>query len=112
MRPTLVVLSIVCMFETAGAREALLGGETPPEQAAVGAPDLVLVGVEAQGGNGDIWVEPGETVNVRLELQNTGNEQATSVFGTLSYLGDNPQVTILDKVASWPNLVAKGAPQF
>ncbi|MGH9870395.1 MAG: FG-GAP repeat protein [Candidatus Polarisedimenticolia bacterium] len=80
--------------------------------AAASGPRLLFVGVEVEetSGNTDGSLEPGETVNLKVKLYNDGNELASSIFGTLDYLGTNPDVTILDKTASWPNLAARGAP--
>src|SRR5437867_9221861 len=97
-----------------GAVSALFGAISqvgaPPSQtlSQTGAPKLLFVGAEVDDstGNADAWLEPGETFNLRIKLYNDGNEQASSVFGTLDYLGTNPDVTILDKTASWPNLAA------
>ncbi len=75
------------------------------------APNLRLIGVQVDDtvtGNGDGEMEPGETVDLKLKLWNDGTTAATSIFGTLTV--DNPDVTILDGFASWPNLVAMGAP--
>ncbi len=87
-------------------------GEEMSISAASSAPRLLFVGVEVQetAGNADGSLEPGETVNLRVKLYNDGNALATSVFGTLAYLGTNPDVTLLDKTASWPDLAARGAP--
>lgn len=84
--------------------------ETPLAQP--GAPKLLFVGTDADGGNGDDELEPGETVNLKIKLYNDGNERATSVHGTLDYLGNRTDVTIVDKTATWPDLSPRGAPQF
>jgi hypothetical protein len=91
--------------------ESRAEGQPRPE-AQPGAPRLLFVGVEVgdAAANNDGWMEPGETVDLKIKLYNDGNELATSVFGVLDYLGTNPDVTIPDKTATWPNLVARGAP--
>ena len=76
------------------------------------APRLLFVGVEIEEiiGNADGSLEPGETVNLKVKLYNDSNALATSIFGTLDYLGTNSDVNILDKTASWPDLAARSAP--
>lgn len=78
--------------------------------AVVAQPKLLHVGTEVTGGNGDDWIEPGETVSLRLSLFNDGNTTAMSVSGTLTYLGAHPSVAVTIPTATWPNLPAQAAP--
>jgi hypothetical protein len=86
--------------------------EAAASSATSSAPKLILVGVEVAetSGNTDGMLEPGETVNLKVKLFNDGAGPATSVFGTLDYLGTNPDVFLIDKTATWPDLAARGAP--
>ncbi len=54
------------------------------------------------GGDGDGIVEPGEQVEMFIELRNIGALDLTSISGTLST--STPNVTILNNSASWPAL--------
>jgi hypothetical protein len=96
--------------------EAWEGGVAvqPRPEAQPGAPRLLLIGFEVGDGaaNKDGWMQPGETVDLKIKLYNDGNEPATSVVGVLDYLGTSPDVTIPDKTATWPDLVPKGAPSL
>lgn len=73
-------------------------------------PRLLYVGVDVAGGNGDDWIEPGETVTLETSLYNAGTSSASSVSGVLTYLGAHPSVTVIVPAASWPNLSPLGPP--
>jgi hypothetical protein len=76
-------------------------------------PDVVVVGWtvdDAGDGNGDGGLHPGESAYLRIHLSNQGNETARWVDGQLSEEADHPDVEILDKFATWPDLPATGTP--
>lgn len=78
-----------------------------------GSPKLLLARVEVDDiftGNASLWIEPGETVDLKLMLYNDGNEIATAPFGVLQYLGSHPDVTLIGKGATWPDLPPLGSP--
>ena len=74
-------------------------------------PALVYVGAQVSGGNGDDWIEPGETVDLKLVLYNAGDSLATSVSGALFYLGTDPGVVVTVGNATWLPLLARADPQ-
>ncbi len=87
----------------------LAWGAAPAEAAA----NVLLVGVEvddAATGNGDNELEPGETVDLKLELWNDGTTAATSVFGILQV--EHVQAVLLDDTATWADLAPQGSPVF
>src|SRR5881296_1405679 len=102
--------SSTATFRFVAALLWIAGAFAGPAEAA--SAKLLLVGVEVDdsAANNDGWLEPGETVNLKVELYNDGDLTATSISGQLSYQGTNPAVTILDPTATWPDLPAKGAP--
>lgn len=77
---------------------------------AVAQPRVLYVGTEVIGGNGDDWIEPGETVAVGIRLFNEGTATALSVSGTLTYLGTNPGVTVTTPSATWQNIPVFATP--
>jgi hypothetical protein len=58
---------------------------------------------DTAGGNGDGKVSPGETVGMRLELKNYGNDTAYQVSATLHSTGD-PYLTLIDSTQNYGNL--------
>ena len=52
---------------------------------------------DAQGGNGDGLVNPGESINMLVTLKNYGNDVAYNVDATLHSTGD-PYLTLIDSV--------------
>jgi len=52
---------------------------------------------DAQGGNGDGLVNPGETINMLVTLKNYGNDVAYNVDATL-HSTDDPYLTLIDSV--------------
>jgi hypothetical protein len=55
-------------------------------------------------GNGDGTLNPGETVELWVSLENIGSQPATSVSGALST--SSPRVTLLDAGAAWNDIPA------
>ncbi|MBM3288000.1 MAG: hypothetical protein FJY88_11720, partial [Candidatus Eisenbacteria bacterium] len=55
-------------------------------------------------GNGDGLVNPGETIELRVQLRNFGSQNATGVTATLT--SDDPYVTILDGQESFGDIPA------
>jgi len=88
---------------------AILAAAISPAMAAA---RVVFVGafVDDSAGNNDGWLEPGETVVLKIELYNDGDVAATGNTGVLSYLGGAGDVTFNADTATWPDLPAKGAP--
>ncbi len=78
----------------------LLAGVSP----ASAQPNLVYVGAEVSGGNGDDWIEPGETIDLQVRLFNRGSATAVGVAGSLTYTGTAPGVAVTVPTATWPNL--------
>jgi len=65
------------------------------------APILDLVAVNVGGGDGDPFVEPGETNTLSLVLQNRGSDSSTSTTGLLMTASG---LTIESGVAEWPTI--------
>lgn len=68
-------------------------------------PKLAYSGHEANdgpGGNGDGIVDPGETIELQVDVDNLGTQDATQVSGLLSTI--TPKVTITDNAADWPDI--------
>ncbi len=57
---------------------------------------------DADGGNGDGCVSPGEDVSLAVRILNLGTAEATGVTGTLRAL--DPSATVTDSVASFGNI--------
>ena len=57
---------------------------------------------DASGGNGDGIADAGESIVMAVTLENTGNDDALGVSGTLRT--DNPWVTIEDAAADYPDI--------
>jgi subtilisin family serine protease len=66
-----------------------------------GGPVLSLAGVLLQGGDGDPFPEPGETLDLNLLLRNSGDTFTFGVDGTLQYAGGNGNATVTDPDAMW-----------
>ncbi|MBD3348638.1 MAG: hypothetical protein GF400_05525, partial [Candidatus Eisenbacteria bacterium] len=60
--------------------------------------------LDDSGGNGNGVPEPGETVDVDVQLLNEGNGDAVAVTGRLRYPGAT--VTVIDSTASWGDVPA------
>ena len=58
---------------------------------------------DVSGGNGDGWVNPGETIHMPLSLKNYGNNTALNVSAILHSTGD-PFVTVLDSSQTFGNI--------
>jgi hypothetical protein len=63
-------------------------------------------GAVAGSGNGDGILEPGETVAVRVRLENVGLAQARNVVGTLTLPGAPAGATVAVSSSTWPDLDA------
>jgi hypothetical protein len=61
----------------------------------------------SSSGNGDGYVNPGETIELRVPLTNNGTTALSSITGTLSTT--TAGVTITDNVETWSNLAAGGS---
>ena len=77
----------------------------------VGAPpspyiDLGTVATTVAGGDGDIYIEPGEGGRISVSLANVGGATALGVRATLSTT--TPGVTITAPTASYPNIGSNG----
>jgi len=57
-------------------------------------------------GNGDGIASPGETLAIRLRVQNTGSENAPSVSTTLSIPDNTGDVTLVRATESWGSIAA------
>jgi hypothetical protein len=71
------------------------------------APDLIYLShrvIDPLGDN-DRFPEPGETFNVAVRVQNTGDDGASSIQGTLVPPAP-PGVTFIDDIAAFPDLSA------
>jgi len=100
---TLLVVSI-----GAATAPALAGGGDP--QTLGTEPDLRVVSWsidDTLDGNGDGGLHPGETAWLTLEVANFGTAAARHVVGQLSEVDDHPDVTILIKQDTWPDIPAK-----
>jgi len=64
-------------------------------------------GAGASAGNGDGLVNPGETIELNVNLANRGSATAYSVSATLS--SDDPYVTVLDGAATFSDITAGGS---
>jgi hypothetical protein len=85
-----------------------------PAGAVQAAEKIVVIGLaveDAAFGNGDGSLEPGETADLKVELYNDGTT-AASVTGELLLAVPVAGVAILDPLASWQTLLARGAPRF
>lgn len=60
----------------------------------------------ASSGNNDSLASPGETIELRISLHNTGTEALTTLAGELSSL--DPNVSMLDPQGTWPDLAIGG----
>ncbi|MGH2823425.1 MAG: S8 family serine peptidase, partial [Thermoleophilaceae bacterium] len=69
--------------------------------------DQTTIDDSGAGGDGDGALEPGESFQLGERLRNAGNDDATTVSGTL---GADAGVTVTDATSSWPNIAA-GASQ-
>jgi len=58
-------------------------------------------------GNGDGALNPGETIELSVALQNVGGAAATGVTGELST--ESPYVTLLQPGAAWPDIPSGGS---
>ena len=74
--------------------------EVPVTMIVTGTPVLYLADVNVLGGDGDIYAEPGETVDLDIVIGNRGDEIAFGVGGTLRALTN--LVTVTEPAASWP----------
>ncbi|MEO0080525.1 MAG: C25 family cysteine peptidase, partial [candidate division WOR-3 bacterium] len=63
-----------------------------------------LINDSAPGGNGDLIINPGETIKLPTWVKNWGAVTANSVTGTLR--ATDPNITILDSVKSFGNIPA------
>jgi len=74
--------------------------------------DMVLD--DTAGGNGDGLLSPGETADVTIALENTGDVGASMVTATLRALAS--EVTLVDSVSSYgsvlPSEIAQGSPAY
>jgi len=82
-------------------------GPRPDLGAAVEAlSDLILTGVAVEDtpplGDGDGFVEPGETATLRATVGNIGAQTATLVTGLMD--SDDPDVRVTTALADWPDL--------
>jgi len=57
-------------------------------------------------GNGDGTLNPGETIELLVNMRNVGTQTATNVHGVLA--SADPNVTILTANADWPNIPVGG----
>lgn len=57
-------------------------------------------------GDGDVLIEPGETVAVTVELENAGTSAASGVSGSMSLLSTN--ATLGNALSPYPNIAASG----
>jgi subtilisin-like proprotein convertase family protein len=73
---------------------------------ASGQASLSVGTVTISGGDGDAWLEPGESASLWIQLVNNGTVNATSVTGTLS--SGTSGLTIPSNYALWPTLNASG----
>jgi hypothetical protein len=91
-----------------GGGMAILFTTEPPGEPDV--PWLVLDGTtidDSAGGNGDGVVQPGETVELVLDVRNDGGRDALSPSVTLS--SDESTVSVVDGTASMPDVLAGGS---
>ncbi len=69
---------------------------------------------DTAGGNGDGLLSPGETADVTIALENTGDVGASSVAATLRILAT--EATLIDSVSSYgsvlPSEIAQGSPAY
>jgi len=65
-------------------------------------PYLYATNVIYRGGDGDDLPEPGERLEIIVELINEGRDLATDVTGKLRI--DNEYVTVVEPTASWPDI--------
>ncbi|MBN2384135.1 immune inhibitor A [bacterium] len=65
--------------------------------------------INDSAGNDDGIINPGETINMPITLENIGADGATSVTGTLSTTNGN--VTVTDNYATYPNIPVSGTGQ-
>jgi len=61
----------------------------------------------APGGNGDGFINPGETVGLSVTLRNVGLNQASGVNATLT--ASDQYVTVTDAAAAFGNISGRGA---
>ncbi|MGH9866859.1 MAG: hypothetical protein ACREAA_01655 [Candidatus Polarisedimenticolia bacterium] len=73
---------------------------------------LLYTGMQFSGGNGDDWIEPGETAALEIGLFNDGSVTAGSIVGTLIYVGTHPGVTVTTPTATWPNIPPQTGPVY
>ncbi|MCF7837456.1 MAG: S8 family serine peptidase [Candidatus Marinimicrobia bacterium] len=78
--------------------------EIPVNLTVDSGPVLDLVSVTVTGGDGDAFAEPGEAVDLTINLSNSGNASATAVVGGLALASPVPGVTVPVPVAGWPNI--------
>lgn len=84
-----------------------------PESTQAQVPDLKVVGWtidDSVGGNGDGGLQPGETAFMKIYLTNRGKVTARNVSGQLFEAVDHPEITILDKLAIWPDVSPTAVP--
>ena len=76
-----------------------------------GGPDLrpVSVTIDDGAGNADGWVQPGETVDVAIALENLGTGLATGVYATLTETSGTPYAVMVRKTADFPDIAAGGS---
>ncbi|HDS09336.1 MAG TPA: hypothetical protein ENN73_03825, partial [Firmicutes bacterium] len=67
--------------------------------------DYVSNYIDDSSGNGNGFADPGETIQLRVTIKNTG-AQATGITGTLSE--SDPYVSISDNSATFPNIATNG----
>lgn len=65
-------------------------------------PRLYAGEIRYRGGDGDGVPEPGERLEVIVQVYNAGHDPATDVRGTLTI--DNPDVRVIDGTSSWPRI--------
>ena len=106
-------LAAATVADTARGTDVASGnGSYIDEEAVGGIPNIRIVGWlvdDKGGGNDDGGLHPGESAFLEIHLSNGGSGTARFVAATLSEAVDHPDVTIIDKFALWPDLLATGA---
>ena len=69
--------------------------------------ELSAVGMEMVGSFGGSVLEPGETIDIRIELNNNGSTDALSVSGTITCA--SPFVDIIDGSGTWATVNSGGS---
>jgi hypothetical protein len=67
-------------------------------------PELVYAGhvIDDSTGNGNGWIDPGETVELRVRIANDGTSAASDTIGTL--VASSPLVSVTEGSATWPGI--------